>query len=217
RLGCGLVFWSTALRSARSIARSVARCSCGVRGGSGWSLRLPTFDHAKVAVGPPAGDGQSSKQDKQKQCPPHSRLWWLRLKKRIQAREGFPQRVHAGLNRAGLIRIRLNRGGLTRAGLIQAEHGETADGWHWSSRGAGDVLDGSDDRFFDTDSSRGILRVRDPWWWWRCWRRRRYGRARRPPRFKGCAAHSAKAEIVRIVLTALRADHDGSPNISHTV
>src|ERR1019366_992575 len=40
----------------------------------------------------------------------------------------------------------------------------------------------------------------------------RYRCSRRPLSFEQGATHSAETEVVRIVLTALRADHDGSPD-----
>src|SRR5208282_4199304 len=160
---------------------------------------LTTFCRTEiVCVGPPTCPAQGCKQGHHEQDPPSARLWLLGLKEGIQARERVvPQRVHPGLIRAGPIRV-----GLICVSSIQAQHRRTADRRHLSVCGPGCVHDERLQRF---------RRVGYSW----CGRWRRVGEwgTRRPPSFQQGATHSAKAEIVRIVLTALRADHDGSPDV----
>src|SRR5271167_1481981 len=107
--------------------------------------------------------------------------------------------------------------GPIRVRLIQAQHRGAADGRHVRARGSGGAIDRPPlDRSPDDHRSRRFLRARDPRRGDLCrvgWRRVRYGRSRWPPSFEQGATHSAKTEIVRIVLTALRADQDSSPDI----
>jgi hypothetical protein len=98
--------------------------------------------------------------------------------------------------RAGLIWTRL-----ICARMIQARDRGSAERRRVSVGGPGRGLYDERPQLF--------RRVRHLWWDRRLWAR--YWRARRPARFEPSleqgAAHSAKTEIVRIVLTALRADH----------
>jgi hypothetical protein len=109
------------------------------------------------------------------------------------------------LDRSGLDRAGLIRAGVICARLIQARHRRSTDRRRLFVCGRGRAL--------REGSSQRLWRLRYIWkaWHWRTRRPPHFGSnfgSDLAPSFEHGATHSAKTEIVRIVLTALRADHE---------